>query len=326
MSAPEKDFDFENRWPLHSEELKQDVPDNPPPNRLLQVGVVIVIGAVAANVIGFRHSRWTVGKDLHRAWERRHAQASAQDATPKSQHPRSTRPSEYSPSSRFTTADRVFEEFMRQSQTFSSERGNERAWDKSGTAGRTEGSQSKTSSRTQRRPSRATTQRTTRFDFDASSLDDLLRHLHRGSPLQGSSFFYQGVSTTDTFRKLEELFRAAQRAKTSGQAQGGGFESSSGFEAEFWDEMFGSGFRQSQGSANRARPSAGDFSGRVPFQDKSWEVLGLRPGASSADVKSAYRRLAMKYHPDKYQGPDPDEGARRFRDVAAAYNVLKNES
>ena len=33
-----------------------------------------------------------------------------------------------------------------------------------------------------------------------------------------------------------------------------------------------------------------------------YEVLGVRQGASEAEIKEAYRNLVKKYHPDKYQG------------------------
>ena len=51
-----------------------------------------------------------------------------------------------------------------------------------------------------------------------------------------------------------------------------------------------------------------------------YEDLGLDPGASQADVKKAYRKLAMKHHPDK--GGDPDT----FKKISHAYDVLSDET
>ena len=48
-----------------------------------------------------------------------------------------------------------------------------------------------------------------------------------------------------------------------------------------------------------------------------YAVLGLKPGASAREIKAAFRRLAMKHHPDR---PDGDEA--RFRSVRAAYEAL----
>jgi molecular chaperone DnaJ len=53
-----------------------------------------------------------------------------------------------------------------------------------------------------------------------------------------------------------------------------------------------------------------------------YEVLGLARGASEQDIKSAFRRLAKKFHPDANQG-DPDS-ERRFKEVNEAYEVLKD--
>ena len=53
-----------------------------------------------------------------------------------------------------------------------------------------------------------------------------------------------------------------------------------------------------------------------------YEVLGLARGASEQDIKSAFRRLAKKYHPDANQG-DPDS-EKRFKEVNEAYEVLKD--
>jgi molecular chaperone DnaJ len=53
-----------------------------------------------------------------------------------------------------------------------------------------------------------------------------------------------------------------------------------------------------------------------------YEVLGLARGASEQDIKSAFRRLAKKYHPDANQG-DPNS-EKRFKEVNEAYEVLKD--
>ncbi len=50
-------------------------------------------------------------------------------------------------------------------------------------------------------------------------------------------------------------------------------------------------------------------------------ILGVPKDASQDDIKSAYRRLARKYHPDVTKEPD---GEARFKDVGEAYEVLKD--
>jgi len=51
-----------------------------------------------------------------------------------------------------------------------------------------------------------------------------------------------------------------------------------------------------------------------------YEVLGVGRDASDADIKKAYRKLAMQYHPDR--NPDDPEAADRFKEAAEAYQVL----
>ncbi len=55
-----------------------------------------------------------------------------------------------------------------------------------------------------------------------------------------------------------------------------------------------------------------------------YEILGVDRSASTADMKKAYRKLAMKYHPDRNQG-DP-EAETRFKEAAEAYEVLSDQS
>lgn len=53
-----------------------------------------------------------------------------------------------------------------------------------------------------------------------------------------------------------------------------------------------------------------------------YEVLGLTKGASEDEIKKAYRKAAIKYHPDK--NPDNKEAEDKFKEAAEAYDVLSN--
>lgn len=54
-----------------------------------------------------------------------------------------------------------------------------------------------------------------------------------------------------------------------------------------------------------------------------YNVLGVERGASEDDIKKAYRKMAMKYHPDKNPGDESAEA--KFKEVAEAYDVLSDE-
>src|SRR5690554_5839112 len=53
-----------------------------------------------------------------------------------------------------------------------------------------------------------------------------------------------------------------------------------------------------------------------------YDILGVSRQADQAEIKSAYRKLAIKYHPDK--NPDNKEAEEKFKEAAEAYEVLSN--
>lgn len=55
-----------------------------------------------------------------------------------------------------------------------------------------------------------------------------------------------------------------------------------------------------------------------------YEVLGLAKNATEEDIKKAYRKLAMKYHPDRNQGDGAKKAEEQFKEAKEAYEMLSD--
>ena len=53
-----------------------------------------------------------------------------------------------------------------------------------------------------------------------------------------------------------------------------------------------------------------------------YEILGLSKSASDNEIKSSYRKLAMKYHPDR--NPGDKKAEEKFKEISESYEILKD--
>ena len=58
--------------------------------------------------------------------------------------------------------------------------------------------------------------------------------------------------------------------------------------------------------------------------DDYYKILGLDKGANDAEIKKAYRKLAMKWHPDK-NADNKAQSEENFKKISEAFEVLSDE-
>jgi molecular chaperone DnaJ len=58
-----------------------------------------------------------------------------------------------------------------------------------------------------------------------------------------------------------------------------------------------------------------------PPQNNYYEILGIKQTANETDIKNAYRKLSLKYHPDRNKEPTAQ---RMFQELGEAYETLSD--
>ena len=56
-----------------------------------------------------------------------------------------------------------------------------------------------------------------------------------------------------------------------------------------------------------------------------YDTLGVAKNASDQDIKKAYRKLAMKHHPDRNQGDSAKAAEEKFKEAKEAYEMLSDD-
>ena len=58
-------------------------------------------------------------------------------------------------------------------------------------------------------------------------------------------------------------------------------------------------------------------------ETKYYDLLGLKPNASDNEIKKAYKKSALRWHPDKNRD-NPEEASKKFQEISQAFEVLSD--
>ena len=79
-----------------------------------------------------------------------------------------------------------------------------------------------------------------------------------------------------------------------------------------------------QSSGNSGGGSSGSRRQTAPLGKDYYKILGVKRNATDREIKKAYRKQALKWHPDKNKDNE-EEATKKFTDVSVAYEVLSDE-
>lgn len=352
-SAPIEDESSEgnwdtSKWTYESQKLaeeeeknrmaKEDEQDMKRSLNLMGLGTLFVVGAISANVFTFQRSRWAVGKEIHRAWQRRQAYNAEQEARASASKAASNSrtggvgngngssaggggfahaareaaaraaqaAARAAAEQAFKAASKAAEDATKRSRNRGHWQTYSRSWSNDGTGWReTKGGDGGGQQA-----------------FDAADLDELLRQMRGERP--------RGGRKNGGHRDVDGLFEEMMRGFGGGGTQrrrGGNINMDAMFE-----EMLRAA-RQASEAQNSGGLGGGNFWEQSDYgpgvhtrgsfgNERHYNTLGLENGADRNKVKAAYRKLVMKYHPDRYSGNDKESASNKFREITQAYEAL----